>query len=152
MNTLSMSYPPIWALSTRGAFPGRGTVMGWSSLLNSIGCSDQCKYYVVTGGDVTAKLTWGDMLFSSLFDFGMGCIIAVMCPLYGIYPPSLPFPWYGWFWPCTAPLFAWTPSIGIFCCCRSLPYHSYGILSSYGHLLDNYCLCILWLISCGSSM
>jgi hypothetical protein len=58
MNTLSTSYPPIWALSTRCAFPGRGTVIGWSSLLNSIGCSDQCKYYVYTGGDVIAKLTW----------------------------------------------------------------------------------------------
>jgi hypothetical protein len=44
----------------------------------------------------------------------------------------------------------WTPSIGIFCCCRSLPYHSCGILSFYGHLLDNYCLCILWLLGCGS--
>jgi hypothetical protein len=51
-------------------------------------------------------LTWRDMLFSSLFDFGMGCIIAVMCPLDGIYPPSLSFPWLGWFWPCAAPLFA----------------------------------------------
>jgi hypothetical protein len=37
-------------------------------------------------------LTWRDMLFSSLFDFGMGCIIAAMCPLDGIYPPSLSFP------------------------------------------------------------
>jgi hypothetical protein len=44
-------------------FPGRGTVMGWSSLLNSMGCSDQSKYSVVTGGEVTAKLTWRDMLF-----------------------------------------------------------------------------------------
>jgi hypothetical protein len=34
---MSTSYHPIWALSTRGVFPGRGTVMGWSSLLNSMG-------------------------------------------------------------------------------------------------------------------
>jgi hypothetical protein len=32
------------------------------------------------------------MLFSSLFDFGMGCIIIAMCPLDGIYAPSLSFP------------------------------------------------------------
>jgi hypothetical protein len=63
ITTLSTSYPPIWPLSTRGAFPGRGTVMGWSYLLNSMGCSNQNKYFVVTGGDVTAKLTWRDMLF-----------------------------------------------------------------------------------------
>jgi hypothetical protein len=44
-------------------FLGRGTVIGWSSLLNSMGCSDQCKYSVVTGGDVTARLTCQDMLF-----------------------------------------------------------------------------------------
>jgi hypothetical protein len=63
MNTLSMSYVPIWALSTRGAFSGRGTVMGWSSLLNSMGCSEQCRYSVVAEGDVTAKLTWRVMFF-----------------------------------------------------------------------------------------
>jgi hypothetical protein len=62
----------------------QGTVIGWSSLLNSIGYSDQCKYYVVTRGDVIAKLTCREMLFSSLCDFGIGCIIAVMCPLDGI--------------------------------------------------------------------
>jgi hypothetical protein len=28
MNILSTSYAPIWALNTRGAFPGRGTVIG----------------------------------------------------------------------------------------------------------------------------
>jgi hypothetical protein len=38
-----------------------------------MGCSDQCRYSVVAGGDVTAKLTWRVMLFSSLFDFGTGC-------------------------------------------------------------------------------
>jgi hypothetical protein len=57
-----------------------------------MGCLDQSKYSVVTGGDATARLTCRDMLFSSLFDFGTGCIIAVMCPLDGIYPPSLSFP------------------------------------------------------------
>jgi hypothetical protein len=45
------------------------------------------------------------MCFLSLLDFGMGCIIAVMCPLDGIYPPSLLFPWFGWFCPCVVPLF-----------------------------------------------
>jgi hypothetical protein len=44
-------------------FPGRGTVIGWSSLLNSIGCSDQYKYFVVTGGDVIAKLTCQEFFF-----------------------------------------------------------------------------------------
>jgi hypothetical protein len=57
-----------------------------------MGCSDQCRYSVVAGGDVTAKLTWRFMLFSSLFDFGTGCIIVVMCPLDGMYPPSLSCP------------------------------------------------------------
>jgi hypothetical protein len=57
-----------------------------------MGCLDQCKYSVVTGGDVTARLTWRDMLFSYLFDFGTSCIIVVMFPLDGIYPPSLLFP------------------------------------------------------------
>jgi hypothetical protein len=92
MNTLSMSYIPIWALSTRGAFPGRGTVIGWSSLLNSMGCSDQCRYSIVAGGEVTARLTWRVILFSSLFDSGTGYIIVVMCPLDGTYPPSLSCP------------------------------------------------------------
>jgi hypothetical protein len=64
MNTLSTSYVPISALSTRGAFPGRGTVMGSSSLLNSMGCSDQCRYSVVARGEVIARLTWRVMLFS----------------------------------------------------------------------------------------
>jgi hypothetical protein len=45
---------------------------------------------------VTARLTWRVMLFSSLFDFGTGCIIAVMCPLDGTYPPLLSCPWFGW--------------------------------------------------------
>jgi hypothetical protein len=67
INTFSTSYPPIGALSTRGAFPGRGTVIGWSSLLNSIGCLDQCKYSVVTGDNVIAKLTCREMLFFSLY-------------------------------------------------------------------------------------
>jgi hypothetical protein len=75
--------------------------------LNSIGCSDQCKYSIVTGGDVIAKLTCQEMLFYSLCDFGTGYIIAVMCPLDGMYPPSLLFPWFGWLCPCTAPLVAW---------------------------------------------
>jgi hypothetical protein len=69
--------------------------MGLSSLLNSMGCSDQCRYSVVAGGDVTARLTYRVMLFSSLFDFGTGCIIAVMCPLDGTYPPLLSRPWFG---------------------------------------------------------
>jgi hypothetical protein len=102
MNTLSMLYPPIWALSTRGALPGRGTVIGWSYLLNSIGCSDQCKYSVDTRGDVIAKLTCREMLFCSLFDFGTGCIITMMCLLDGMYPPSFLFPWLGWPCPCAA--------------------------------------------------
>jgi hypothetical protein len=57
-----------------------------------MGCSDQCRYSVVAGGDVTARLTCRVMLFSSLFDFGAGYIIAVMCPLDGTYPPSLSCP------------------------------------------------------------
>jgi hypothetical protein len=64
--------------------PGRGTVIGWSSLLNSIGCLDQCKYSVDTGGKVIARLTCREMIFYSLFDFGTDCIIALMCPLDGI--------------------------------------------------------------------
>jgi hypothetical protein len=95
INTLSTLYVPIWALSTKGAFPGQGTVMGWSSLLNSMGCSDQCRYSVVARVEVTARLTWQVMLFSSLFDFGTGCINAVMCPLDGTYPPSSSRPWFG---------------------------------------------------------
>jgi hypothetical protein len=73
--------------------------MGWSSLLNSIGCSDQCRYFVAAGGDVTARLSYWVMLFSSLFDLGTSCIIAEMCPLDGIYPSSLSCPWFGWFCP-----------------------------------------------------
>jgi hypothetical protein len=34
------------------------------------------------------RLTCRVMLFSSLFDLGTGCIIAVMCPLDGTYPSS----------------------------------------------------------------
>jgi hypothetical protein len=68
--------------------PGRGTFIGWSSLLSSISCSDQCRYSVVTRGDVIARLTCREMLFSSLCDFDTGYIITVMCPLDGIYPPS----------------------------------------------------------------
>jgi hypothetical protein len=65
-------------------------------MLNSIGCSDQCRYSVVAGGEVTARLTYLVMLFSSLFDLDTGCIIAVMCPLDGTYPPSSSRPWLGW--------------------------------------------------------
>jgi hypothetical protein len=63
--------------------------------LNSIGCSDQCRYSVVAGGEVTARLTCRVILFSSLFDLGIGCIIAVMCPLDGTYPSSSSCPWFG---------------------------------------------------------
>jgi hypothetical protein len=52
---------------------------------------------MVAGGDVTARFTCRVILFSSLFDFGTGCIIAVMCRLDGIYPPSLSCLWLGWF-------------------------------------------------------
>jgi hypothetical protein len=45
------------------------------------------------------------MLFSSLFNFGTGCIIAMMCPLDGTYPLSLSCPWFGWSWPWGTPLF-----------------------------------------------
>jgi hypothetical protein len=65
-----------------------------SSLLNSMGCSDQ--YSVVAGGEVTARLTCRVMLFSSLFDLGTSCIIAVMCHLDGTYPSSSSRPWFGW--------------------------------------------------------
>jgi hypothetical protein len=34
------------------------------------------------------------MLFCSLLDFGMGFIIAAMCPFDGIYPPSFGLPWF----------------------------------------------------------
>jgi hypothetical protein len=44
----------------------------------------------------------------------------------------------------------WAPWIGIFCYCWSLPYRNCGILSSCGHLFDNYCLCIMRLLDCGS--
>jgi hypothetical protein len=44
----------------------------------------------------------------------------------------------------------WAPWTRIFCCCWSLPYCNSGILSSYGHLLDNYYLYILRLLDCGS--
>jgi hypothetical protein len=57
-----------------------------------MGCLDQCRYSMVTGGDVTTRFTLRVMLFSSLFDFGTGCIIVVICPLDGIYPPLLSFP------------------------------------------------------------
>jgi hypothetical protein len=53
---------------------------------------DQCKYFVDTGGDVIARLTSREMLFCSLFDFGTRCIIALMCPLDEMYPPSFSFP------------------------------------------------------------
>jgi hypothetical protein len=105
MNTLSTSYVPIWALSTKGAFPSRGTVIGWSSLLDSMGCSHQCRYSVVAGGEVIARLTCRVILFSSLFDLGTGCIIVVMCPLDGTYPSSSSRPWFDWSWLLGAPLF-----------------------------------------------
>jgi hypothetical protein len=38
----------------------------------------------------------------------------------------------------------------IFCCCWSLLYRNYGILSSCSHLLDNYFLYIPRLLDCGS--
>jgi hypothetical protein len=90
MNTLSTSYPLIWALSTRGAFPGWGTVIEWYSLLNSIGCSDPCKYSVVTKGDVIARLTSREMLFPLCatsvevvllrwYILWMGCILHHCC-------------------------------------------------------------------------
>jgi hypothetical protein len=50
----------------------------------------------VAGGEVTAGLTYRVMLFSSLFDLGTGYIIAVICPLDGMYPPSSSRPWLGW--------------------------------------------------------
>jgi hypothetical protein len=105
MNILLTSYALIWALSTKGVFPGRDTVMGWSSLLNLIGCSDQCRYSVIAGGEVTARLTCQVILFSSLFALGTGCIIVVMCPLDGTYPSSSSCPWFGWSYPWGAPLF-----------------------------------------------
>jgi hypothetical protein len=65
MNILSILYVPICALSTKGAFPGQGTIIGWSSLLNSMGCSDQCRYSVVASGEVIARLTI-ELCFSPL--------------------------------------------------------------------------------------
>jgi hypothetical protein len=119
------------SFGTRGMFPGWGTVIGWSSLLNSMGCSDQCRYFMVIGGNVTAKFTWWVMLFSSLFEFGTGCIIAIICPLDGIYPPSLSFPWLGWFWPCEAPLFVcWIDGGALFV------FPSYPCLLALAYLLN----------------
>jgi hypothetical protein len=40
----------------------------------------------------------------------------------------------------------WVLWTGTFNCCWSLLCHSCGILSSCVRLLDNYCLCILWLL------
>jgi hypothetical protein len=60
-----------------------------------MGCSDQCRYSVVAGGEVIARLTCRVILFSSLFDLGTGCIIAVMCPLDGTYLSSSLRPWFG---------------------------------------------------------
>jgi hypothetical protein len=94
MNTLSMLYPPIYAFSTKGVFPDRGNFIGWSSLLNSISYSDQWRYSMFTGGECIIKLTCRDMLFCSLFDFGTGWIIAVMCPFDGIYPLLFWLPWF----------------------------------------------------------
>jgi hypothetical protein len=76
MNTLPTSYPPICALSTIGEWPGLGTFLGWSALLNLTGWSDHFRYSVVSGGDVIARLTYLDMLFLSFFDFGTRWIIA----------------------------------------------------------------------------
>jgi hypothetical protein len=42
------------------------------------------------------------------------------------------------------------PLTETFCCSHRLLFHSCGILSFCSHLLDNYCLCIPWLLDCGS--
>jgi hypothetical protein len=60
--TLLRSYPPIWALRTMGVCLGRGPFGRSSSLLNSIGLSDQLTYFVVAGGKVVARFTCRDML------------------------------------------------------------------------------------------
>jgi hypothetical protein len=52
-------------------------------------------------------LTCREMLFSSLCDFGTGCIIAVMCPSDDIYPPLFSFPWFCLPCPCDALLVAY---------------------------------------------
>jgi hypothetical protein len=44
----------------------------------------------------------------------------------------------------------WVLLSEIFCCSRSLLFHSYGISSFCGRFLDNYCLCTLRLLGCGS--
>jgi hypothetical protein len=67
-----MSYPPIWAFNTIGEWPGLGTFLGWSALLNLTGWSDHRKYSVVAGGDDIARFTCLDMLFRSFFDLGTG--------------------------------------------------------------------------------
>jgi hypothetical protein len=59
-----------------------------------MGCFDQCRYSIVAGGEVIARLTCRVMLFSSLFNLGTGYIIAAMCPLDGIYPSSSSRPWF----------------------------------------------------------
>jgi hypothetical protein len=94
-----MSQFGLWVLEAR--FPAE--VLLWGDPLYWI--SDQYRYFIVAGGDVTASLTCRVMPFSSLFDFGTGCIIAVMCPLDGTYPPSLSHPWFGCSWSWGAPLF-----------------------------------------------
>jgi hypothetical protein len=72
MDTLLMSYPPICAFKTIGLWPGLGTFLGWSALLNLTGWSDHCRYSVVAGGDDIARFTCLDILFHSFFDLGTG--------------------------------------------------------------------------------
>jgi hypothetical protein len=73
----------------------RPVAAGLFSIFDS-GCSYQCRYSVVAGGEVTARLTCRVILFSSLFDLGTGCIIAVMCLLDGTYPSSSLCPSFVW--------------------------------------------------------
>jgi hypothetical protein len=92
MKTLPTSYPPIYAFSTMGVCPSRGTFLGWSILLNPTVWSDHLRYSIVAGGDVMARFTCLDMLRCSFFDFGTGWIIAAMWFFDWVYPPLLWLP------------------------------------------------------------
>ena len=77
MNTLDIAYLPIWASSTKAAWPGRVTEGGWSSLLKLISISAPLKYSGMAGGAITARFTCRVLNFCSLFEGFPGWIMYI---------------------------------------------------------------------------
>lgn len=82
MKTLLMLNPPICASTTNAAWPGRGTAIGWSALLNSILYLDQSMYSGMFAMVTSASFTSRVNFFNSLLEIPVIWIMFI-CPCGG---------------------------------------------------------------------